>query len=51
MRRRGAPRWVVVAPTADGASVREPATLRSVARAALSALDEDGTGRALSAVR
>ena len=51
MRRRGAPRWVVVAPVADGAIVREPATLRSVARAALSALDEDGRGRALSAVR
>lgn len=51
MRRRGAPRWVVVAPVADGAIVREPATLRSVARAALSALDEDGRGGALSAVR
>jgi len=51
MRRRGVSRWVVVAPTADGVSVREPATLVSVARAALDAVDEGGTGRVLSAVR
>lgn len=39
MRRRGAPRWVVVSPAGDGARVREPATLRSVARETLNALD------------
>ncbi|MBB5831846.1 hypothetical protein [Brachybacterium aquaticum] len=51
MRRRGAARWVVVAPSADGARVREPVSLRSVARAAVAAVDEGESGRALSAVR
>ena len=51
MRRRGAPRWVVVAPTGDSARVREPATLRSVVREALLALDAAESGRSLRAVR
>lgn len=51
MRRRGAPRWVVVAPAADGVSVREPATPRAIARTVLAALDEGGTDRSLSPVR
>lgn len=38
MRRRGRARWVVVAPAADGARLREPASLQAVALAALSAL-------------
>lgn len=42
MRRRGAARWVVVAPSADGAVLREPQTLRAVARTALGALDGIG---------
>lgn len=40
MRRRGRSRWVVVTPTADGAALREPATLGAVVRTALSALRE-----------
>src|SRR5699024_2636375 len=40
MRRRGAARWVVVTPTADGARLREPSDLDAVARAALGALQE-----------
>lgn len=39
MRRRGAARWVVVAPTADGTILREPRSLGAVARTALGALD------------
>ncbi|WP_246956407.1 hypothetical protein [Brachybacterium sp. Marseille-Q7125] len=42
MRRRGAARWVVVAPTADapgGVKVREPHTLGGITRAVLTALD------------
>lgn len=38
MRRRGRARWVVVAPSADGARLREPATLQAVALSALPAL-------------
>lgn len=45
MRRRGAARWVVVLPSADGARLREPASLRSVARAALAALQGDESRR------
>src|SRR5699024_6456526 len=41
MRRRGAARWVV-APSAAGAGLREPQTLRAVARTALGALDGIG---------
>lgn len=51
MRRRGTPRWVVVAPSAAGARVREPATPGAIVRVVLAALDEDATGRSLSAVR
>ncbi|AXK44736.1 hypothetical protein [Brachybacterium saurashtrense] len=51
MRRRGAPRWVVVAPDGDGARVCEPPTLSAVAREALRALDRAETGRPLRAVR
>ncbi|MGO1227966.1 MAG: hypothetical protein ACTMH5_14120 [Brachybacterium sp.] len=40
MRRRGRARWVVVTPSADGATLREPTTLGTVVRAALSALQE-----------
>lgn len=40
MRRRGAARWVVVTPTADGASLREPRTLDAVVRTALTALED-----------
>ncbi|GAP80396.1 hypothetical protein Y09_3254 [Brachybacterium sp. SW0106-09] len=50
MRRRGTPRWVVVAPSAAGARVREPATPGAIVRVVLAALDEDATGRSLSAV-
>ena len=50
MRRRGTPRWIVVAPDGDGARVREPATLPAVAREALRALDLAETGRPLRAV-
>lgn len=38
MRRRGSPRWVVVAPDGDRVRIREPSTLPAVARAALAAL-------------
>ncbi|WP_114855005.1 hypothetical protein [Brachybacterium sp. YJGR34] len=38
MRRRGAVRWVVAVPEADGARLREPPSLPAVARAALDAL-------------
>lgn len=38
MRRRGRVRWVVVTPSADGASLREPAGPREVVRAVLGAL-------------
>ncbi|NMA76086.1 MAG: hypothetical protein GX960_02320 [Actinomycetales bacterium] len=40
MRRRGSTHWVVVAPSADGAVLLEPANLGAVARAALGALEE-----------
>ncbi|ATG52428.1 hypothetical protein CFK38_13545 [Brachybacterium vulturis] len=40
MRRRGEPRWVVVSPSADGATLREPTSLGAVVRTALSALRE-----------
>lgn len=40
MRRRGTARWVVVTPSADGATLREPATLSAVVRTALGALQE-----------
>lgn len=45
MRRRGAARWVVVLPAADGARLREPASLRAVVRAALGALQGDEARR------
>ena len=51
MRRRGTARWVVVAPTGDGARVREPATLRSVVQVALTALDAAEPRTRLRAVR
>ncbi|WP_394214393.1 hypothetical protein [Brachybacterium vulturis] len=40
MRRRGEPRWVVVSPSADGAMLREPASIGAVVRTALGALRE-----------
>ncbi|HEX7350317.1 hypothetical protein [Brachybacterium sp.] len=40
MRRRGSARWVVVAPAADGATLREPRTLAAVVRTVLDALEE-----------
>ena len=40
MRRRGSARWVVATPSADGAALREPTSLRAVARTALSVLEE-----------
>lgn len=39
MRRRGSTRWVVVVPEADGAQLREPASLPAAARIALAAWD------------
>lgn len=39
MRRRGVVRWVVVLPSADGASLREPTTLGDVVDIVLGALD------------
>lgn len=39
MRRRGTVRWVVVTPSADGASLQEPRTLAAVVRTALGALE------------
>lgn len=38
MRRRGAARWVVAAPAADGAHLHEPPTLAAVVRTVLAAL-------------
>lgn len=40
MRRRGRVRWVVVSPSADGASLREPAGSAGVVRTALGVLRE-----------
>lgn len=40
MRRRGAVRWVVVTPTADGAALQEPSTLSGVVHTVLGALQE-----------
>lgn len=45
MRRRGRARWVVVVPEADGARLREPASLSSAARIALDAWDQERGGR------
>ncbi|GAA1488393.1 hypothetical protein [Brachybacterium sacelli] len=45
MRRRGSARWVVVTPLGDRARLREPATLHSVARTALAALEGDEVRR------
>lgn len=41
MRRRGRTRWVVVVPEADGARLREPASLPAAARTALAAWDRE----------
>lgn len=45
MRRRGQARWVVVVPEADGARLREPASLLTAARIALAAWDRERGGR------
>lgn len=50
MRRRGRTRWVVVVPEADGARLREPASLSAAARIALAAWDR-GLGAAVSSPR
>lgn len=39
MRRRGRVRWVVVVPEADGARIREPASVHAAARVAAEAWD------------
>lgn len=46
MRRRGRPRWVVVAREGDRTRVREPATVAAVAEAALAALARGDHGPA-----
>lgn len=48
MRRRGRARWVVVIPEADGATLREPTSLRSAARIALTAWERE-SGRSSGA--
>lgn len=45
MRRRGRARWVVVSPSANGASLREPVDPAGVARATLGVLRESEVRR------
>ena len=51
MRRRGRPRWVVVTPSADGARLREPRSLRAAALTVLAELDGQEPGRGVEQAR